>query len=149
MLGVQILQKRNRNTGYRNTGYGNTGYGNTGDGSNGVFCTEPDMNIRIFNRPSGMSLLDFYRSRYYDALCSVPFILTEWIPYTEEEKKADPEKEMIGGYLKEYTMKEAWANWWGEMSEEAKKIVQDIPNFDAKIFKGITGIEVNNDTEKE
>ena len=137
------------NTGYKNTGYGNTGYGNTGDGSNGVFCTEPDMNIRIFNRPSGMSLRDFYRSRYYEALCNAPFMLTEWIPYTEEEKKADQEKEMIGGYLKEYTMKEAWANWWGEMSEEAKKIVQDIPNFDAKIFKEITGIEVNNDTEKE
>ena len=131
-----------RNTGDCNTGYRNTGYGNTGNDSNGVFCTEPDMNIRIFNRPSGMSLLDFYRSRYYEALCSAPFMLTEWIPYTEEEKKADPEKEMICGYLKEYTMKEAWANWWGEMSEEAKKIVQDIPNFDAKIFKEITGIEV-------
>ena len=100
------------------------------------------MNIRIFNRPSGMSLLDFYRSRYYEALCSAPFMLTEWIPYTKEEKKADPKKEMICGYLKEYTMKEAWANWWGEMSEEDKKIVQDIPNFDAKIFKEITGIEV-------
>ena len=137
------------NTGYKNTGDKNTGYGNTGDGSNGVFCTEPDMNIRIFNRPSGMSLRDFYRSRYYEALCNAPFMLTEWIPYTEEEKKADQEKEMIGGYLKEYTMKEAWANWWGKMSEEAKKIVQDIPNFDAKIFKEITGIEVNNDTEKE
>ena len=139
----------NWNTGNRNTGYGNTGDGNTIDGSNGVFCTEPDMNIRIFNRPSGMSLRDFYRSRYYEALCNAPFLLTEWIPYTEEEKKDDPKKEMIGGYLKEYTMKEAWANWWGKMSEEAKKIVQDIPNFDAKIFKEITGIEVNNDTEKE
>ena len=107
------------------------------------------MNIRIFNRPSGMSLRDFYRSRYYEALCSAPFMLTEWIPYTEEEKKADPEKEMIGGYLKEYTMKEAWANWWGKTSEKDKKIIQEIPNFDAKIFKEITGIEVNNDTEKE
>lgn len=139
----------NGNTGLFNTGNRNTGYGNTIDGSNGVFCTEPDMNIRIFNRPSGMSLRDFHRSRYYEALCNAPFMLTELIPYTEEEKKADPEKEMIGGYLKEYTMKEAWANWWGEMSEEDKKIVQDIPNFDAKIFKEITGIEVNNDTEKE
>ena len=137
------------NTGDSNTGDRNTGYGNTIDGSNGVFCTEPDMNIRIFNRPSEMSLRDFYRSRYYEALCSAPFLLTEWIPYTEEEKKADPKKEMIGGYLKEYTMKEAWENWWRKMSEEAKKIVQDIPNFDAKIFKEITGIEVNNDTEKE
>ena len=137
------------NTGNWNTGYWNTGYGNTIDGSNGVFCTEPDMNIRIFNRPSGMSLRDFYRSRYYEALCNAPFLLTKWIPYTEEEKKADPEKEMIGGYLKEYTMKEAWANWWEKTSEEDKETIQNIPNFDAKIFKEITGIEVNNDTEKE
>nr|DAI79639.1 MAG TPA: pentapeptide repeat protein [Caudoviricetes sp.] len=146
-----------KNTGDRNTGYGNTGdkntgdwntgdrntgYGNTIDGSNGVFCTEPDMNIRIFNRPSGMSLQDFYRSKYYVALCSAPFVLTEWILYTEKEKKADPEKEMIGGYLKEYTMQEAWTNWWEKMSEENKKIVQEIPNFDAEVFKEITGIEV-------
>ena len=139
----------NWNTGNWNTGYGNTGYGNTCNGSNGVFCTEPDMNIRIFNRPSGMSLLDFYRSRYYEALCNAPFLLTEWIPYTEEEKKDDPKKEMIGGYLKEYTMKEAWANWWEKTSEEDKETIQNIPNFDGKIFKEITGIEVNNDTEKE
>ena len=139
----------NWNTGDKNTGNWNTGYGNTCNGSNGVFCTEPDMNIRIFNKPSGMSLRDFYRSKYYEALCRAPFLLTDWIPYTDEEKKADLKKEMIGGYLKEYTMKEAWANWWGKTSEKDKKIIQEIPNFDAKIFKEITGIEVNNDTEKE
>ena len=132
----------NWNTGNRNTGYCNTGYGNTIDGSNGVFCTEPDMNIRIFNKPSGMSLRDFYRSKYYDALSSAPFVLTEWIPYTEEEKKADPEKELAGGYLKEHTMQEAWANWWAKMTEDNKKIVQEIPNFDAEVFNEITGIEV-------
>ncbi len=130
------------NTGHRNTGHRNTGYGNTIDGSNGVFCTEPDMDIRIFNRPSGMSLRDFYRSKYYEALRSAPFVLTEWIPYTDEEKKADPEKELIGGYLKEYTMKEAWTNWWEKMSEEDKQIVREMPNFDAEVFKEITGIEV-------
>ena len=89
-----------------------------------------------------MSLRDFYRSKYYEALRSAPFVLTEWIPYTDEEKKADPEKELIGGYLKEYTMKEAWTNWWEKMSEEDKQIVREMPNFDAEVFKEITGIEV-------
>ena len=130
------------NTGDGNTGDGNTGYGNTIDGSNGVFCTEPDLNIRIFNQPSEMSLRGFYCSQYYDALCSAPFMLTEWIQYTEEEKKSDKEKELTGGYLKEYTMKEAWANWWAKMTEENKQIVQEMPNFDADVFKEITGIEV-------
>ena len=69
-------------------------------------------------------------------------MLTEWIPYTDAEKKDDLEKEMIGGYLKEYTMQEAWTNWWDKMTEENKKIVQKIPNFDAEVFKKITGIEV-------
>lgn len=35
----------------------------------------------------GMSLSDFYRSRYWDAMCSAPFNLTEWISYTQEEKE--------------------------------------------------------------
>ena len=132
----------NWNSGYGNSGNWNSGYGNKCNGSNGVFCTEEDMNIRIFNKPSGMSLRDFYRSKIYDALCSAPFILNEWIEYTDEEKAEDEEKALIGGYLKTYTMKEAWTNWWEEMTYENKEIIKSIPNFDAKIFKEITGIEV-------
>ena len=100
------------------------------------------MNIRIFNKPSGMSLRDFYRSKYYDALCSALFILTDWIEYTDEEKAEDEDKALIGGYLKTYTMEEAWANWWSELTDENKEIIKSIPNFDAEIFKEITGIEV-------
>lgn len=120
----------------------NSGVANKCNGSNGVFCNEEDMNIRIFNKPSGMSLRDFYRSRYWEAMCSVPFVLTDWIWYTKDEKAADPEKERKGGFLKVYTYEEAWANWWAEMDEENKKIIQSIPNFDPVIFKDITGIEI-------
>lgn len=98
------------------------------------------MNIRIFNKPSGMSLSDFYKSKYYDALYSAPFTLTEWIEYTEEEKTED--KALIDGYLKTYTMKEAWANWWDKLTDENREIIKQIPNFDPEIFKEITGIEV-------
>ena len=130
------------NSGHWNSGHGNSGYGNKCNGSNGVFCTEEDANIRIFNKPSGMSLRDFCRSKYYDALCSAPFILIDWIEYTDEEKAEDEEKALIGGYLKTYTMEEAWANWWSELTDENKEIIKSIPNFDTKIFKEITGIEV-------
>ena len=142
----------NRNSGNRNSGYGNSGYGNSGnrnsgiankcDYSNGVFCNERDNNIRIFNKPSGMSMDEFYKSKYWNAICSAPFELTEWTEYTQAEKAADPKKELIGGYLKTYTMEEAWANWWEKLSEENKEIIKDIPNFDTEIFKDITGIEV-------
>lgn len=130
------------NSGNRNNGDGNSGVANKCDFSNGVFCNEDDMNIRIFNKPSGMSLKEFYMSRYWNAMCRASFDLTEWIYYTDEEKAADPEKLKTGGYLKIYTYEEAWANWWAELSEEDRKIIQEIPNFDPKVFKDITGIEI-------
>ena len=147
-----LFNSGNCNSGYRNSGDCNSGNWNSGDRnsgvankcnySNGVFCNQEDMNIRIFNQPSGMSLRDWYRSRYWEAMCSAPFVTTEWIYYTDNEKKADPEKERVGGRLKVYTMKEAWANWWAKLSDDAKKVIQEIPNFDPEIFKDITGIEV-------
>ena len=137
------------NSGNRNSGNGNSGHGNKCNGSNGVFCTEEDVNIRIFNKPSGMSLRDFYRSKYYKALCSAPFILTDWIEYTDKEKAEDEDKALIGGHLKTYTMEEAWANWWSELTDENKEIIKSIPNFDAEIFKEITGIEVKKEDKDE
>ena len=130
------------NSGYRNSGDMNSGIANKCNGSNGVFCNEEDMNIRIFNQPSGMSLRDWYRSRYWAAMNEAPFITTEWVWYTDEEKAANKEKERVGGYLKVYTMEEAWKNWWDRLPEDAKKIIQEIPNFDPVIFKDITGITV-------
>lgn len=130
------------NSGNFNSGNWNSGIANKCDSSNGVFCNESDTNIRIFNKPSGMSLQDFYNSEYWKAMCSAPFNLTEWIEYTEEEKAADPKKEKIGEYLKTYTYKEAWANWWNKLSDENKAIIKQIPNFDKEVFKDITGIEI-------
>ena len=137
----------NRNTGYCNTGDYNTGNCNTGyynscNGSNGIFCNKEDENIRIFNIPSGVSLTEFRNSKYYYALTSSRFVLTEWIEYTDEEKKKSERKALDGGYLKEYTYKEACANWWNNMSEENKEIVKSIPNFDADVFEDITGIKI-------
>ena len=119
------------NSGDRNSGNNNSGFGNSCNGSNGVFCTEEDANIRIFNHPSGMSLSDFHRSEYYDALISAPFRLTEWI-----------ENEQGETFLQTYTMEEAWARWWNELTEDNKEIIMQMPNFDKGIFKEITGIEV-------
>lgn len=131
----------NRNSGYwnsgdRNSGYWNSGYWNSGcfnscEGSNGVFCNESDKNIRIFNQPSGMSLEDFRRSRYYDALVSEPLELTWW----DEETKT----------LKNRSYKEACTIWWEKLTEENKKIIQQIPNFDDDVFFDITGIRVKED----
>lgn len=126
-----LFNTGNCNSGNRNSGYRNSGCFNSCEGSNGVFCNEPDKNIRIFNQPSGMSLQDFIRSRYYDALVSEPLELTWW----DEETKT----------LKNRSYKEACTIWWEKLTEENKKIIQQIPNFDADVFFDITGIRVKED----
>ena len=106
------------------------------------------MNIRIFNSPSGMSLKDWYRSEYYDACTSAPFKLTEWVEYTKEEKASDEKKAICEGHLITHTWEEAWAMWWNKLSKEAKKTIQEIPNFNTEIFKEITGIDVESEETK-
>ena len=145
------------NSGYLNSGYGNSGDFNSGefnsgnfnsgywnkcDGSNGVFCIE-EPTIKIFDKDTNMKLTEFKFSKYNRALKSAPFNLTEWIKYTEEEMENDKTKRKAGGYLKEYTYKEACANWWIELTEENREIIKSIPNFDADKFEEITGIKID------
>ena len=136
-----------RNSGHFNTGYANSGNDNSGDwnkcdGSNGIFCTE-EQTIRIFDKDTNMTLSEFRKSKYNRALRSVKLELTEWIEYTEEEMKEDKNKRLIGGYLKEYSYKEACANWWIELTEENREIIKSIPNFDKEKFYEITGINID------
>ena len=130
------------NSGERNIGYYNSGLFNYCDRSNGVFCNKNDDNIRIFNIPSGMSYDEFLASKYYTAIESSPFVLNEWVEYTDEEKKESERKALDECYLKEYNYKDACKNWWNNMSEENKEIIKSIPNFDAEIFEYITGIKI-------
>ena len=124
------------NSGYRNSGDRNSGNQNSGDWnscnySNGVFCNQEDKDIRIFNKPSGMSLEEFWDSKYYEALQSEPLELT----YCDNENKE----------LKCRSYKDACAIWWSKLTEKNKKIIQGIPNFDPEIFFDITGIDVKED----
>lgn len=134
----------NRNTGKYNSGNFNSGLFNSCNFSSGVFCTtEPKINI--FNVPTDMTLHEFLGSKYYNAITSSDFNLTEWVPYTEEEMRRDKNKKITGGYLRVYTYKEACKNWWEGMSNKNKAIICSMPNFDAEIFKQITGIDVRQD----
>ena len=125
-----------RNSGNWNSGNWNSGDCNSGDWnscnySNGVFCNQEDKDIRIFNKPSGMSLEEFWDSKYYRALQSEPLELTYWDDKNEE--------------LKCRSYKDACAIWWSKLTEKNKKIIQEIPNFDPEIFFDITGIDVRED----
>ena len=141
------LNSGNANSGDCNSGDNNSGNANSGDwnkcdGSNGIFCTE-EPTIRIFDKDTGMTLNEFRKSKYGKALRSVKLKLTEWIKYTEEEMEEDKNKRLIGGYLKEYSYKEACANWWIELTEENREIIKSIPNFDKEKFYEITGINID------
>ena len=72
----------------------------------------------------------------------MPFILTEWYEFTEEEKEESIIRQLIGGKLVKYTYKEACAKWWDKLTDEDKEIIQEIPHFDKNIFYEITGIEL-------
>lgn len=131
----------NFNVGCMNIGDWNTGDFNKCNYSTGFFNTE-ERECYIFDAPAGMTVREFYRSKYYRALNSSPFCLTEWIEYSEEEKRGDKAKERIGGYLKKYSFHEACANWWRKMAQRDKRTITEIPNFDPDKFKMITGIDV-------
>lgn len=62
---------------------------------------------------------------------------------SDEEKAAHPEAETTGGYLKERTTADNARKWWAGLSADDRNIIFSLPNFDAAIFKEITGIDVD------
>lgn len=85
------------------------------------------------------------QTRWFRVLRKYGLELTEWVEYTDAEKKESVIRQCIGGYLKRYSYKEACANWWSKYTDDEKKIIMTMPNFDADIFEEITGIDVHGD----
>ena len=69
---------------------------------------------------------------------------TEVYLLTDKEKEEHPEHETTGGYLKK--LKSAQKRW-DTLSNNDRKIITSLPNFDAKIFEEITGIKINESEE--
>ncbi|MBG0006296.1 PPE family protein [Clostridioides difficile] len=133
----------NYNTGNYNSGNCNSGDWNIGDYNSGVFCTDVPK-IRMFNKETDLTYEDWMNSEARNILKKNSY-LTKWIridDMTEEEEKNNPGYEINNGYLKVFTFEEMCKNMWDSLNEEEKKIIIDTPNFDADIFKEITGIEV-------
>ena len=150
-LNSGYLNSGDRNSGYLNSGDRNSGYLNSGDrnsgdrnsgifnktnGSNGVFCNQ-EAKICIFNVQTDWTLKEFLNSKYYDAICSSDFPLTEWqILETTPENGVD-------GKLVVNSYEAACKRWWEGMTEENKDIIKSIPHFDIDVFCDITGIDKN------
>ena len=160
-----------RNSGYRNSGYWNSGYWNSGDRNSGDrnngdrnsgdrnswYLNSDTPNVRIFNKDTGISYDDFDNSIFPDFFY-FDYIPTEWISeenMTEEERKENPLYNIAWWYLKklipntdtkeskkEY-MHKAWRASWNKATDEDKRKVYDIPNWNNDIFKEISGIDVD------
>lgn len=131
----------NCNSGNCNSGNYNSGYFNSCDYSSGLFCTQ-DPKVKIFDIETDMTMKEVIQTDWYRMLFKYSIDLTRWIEYTDEERKADKKKELIGGYLKTYSYKDACKIWWNEYTDKEKAVIMSMPNFDKDKFKQITGIEV-------
>ena len=131
------------NSGDWNSGNWNSGNWNIGDRNSGYLNTSAQKYCFIFNKQVEKSVLAHIE--FPEFMC---FTLIEWIPdykMSQQEKERHPEYVTTGGYLKEYTYKEAFRksfekarrkpNW----SKQRQKLL-DLPNFDAKVFEEISGI---------
>ena len=129
------------NSGDHNSGDCNSGHHNSGNYNSGFFNTN-EPTLRLFNKDSGLKRDEI----------DLPYIdlkTTEWVSendMTSEQKKNDPDFHVKGGTLIERTYQEAWQLYWSEASQDDKQMFLDLPNFDASIFKEITGIDVESQT---
>ena len=138
------------NTGNRNVGNWNAGNWNVGDWnkcnfSNGCFNTA-SQKIYLFNKPSEWTYLDWLHSEARRLLNQIHSEIVEYILFadmTDGEKKAHPEAETTGGYLKKVDNSKNDITWWDNLNDEEKEIIKSIPNFDKDIFKEITGIDID------
>ncbi|MGN0666446.1 MAG: pentapeptide repeat-containing protein [Huintestinicola sp.] len=143
----------NRNTGDCNTGDWNTGNCNTGDWNTGNwnstsyssgFFNSKENPIYVFNKPTSFCRNAILNCRGMDVL-RWNYANSWWVSsenMTDEEKKAHPEHETTGGYLKNVDFKTACRMMWKKLSVNEKQAVKEIPNFDADVFEEITGIKV-------
>lgn len=117
----------------------NSGNRNSGNRNSGLFNTdEPKM--RFFNKESNVTFSEFEKGK----IVFPSLELCYWVEYAKLEKSEQTEQaKSTGGILKTRTYKEAWAKYWSEVSEEDKRWFLSLPNFDAKIFKEITGVDVS------
>ena len=155
----------NRNSGNRNSGNWNSGDWNSGDWnsgnwnsgnwnsgdwnktsfSNGCFNTVSPK-IYMFNKPTDWTLEHWLNCRARYLLNQIDDCPLEYVWFdsmTDEEKAAHPEAKTTGGYLKDRTAADNARKWWAGLSADDRNIIFSLPNFDAEIFKEITGIDVD------
>ena len=133
------------NTGDCNTGNCNTGHFNTGNHHCGVFNTERNRKIEMFNKESDWTFSDWQSCEAKIILDEIPMDCVVWIDedeMTDDEKAQNPSYKVTGGYLKKCKADKTPQEWWDSLCENDKNEVMSLPNFDADVFYECTGIRV-------
>ena len=137
----------NCNSGDWNSGNWNSGDWNATSFSNGCFNTVSPK-IYMFNKPTDWTFEQWFNCRARLLLSQIDDCPLEYVylsDMTDEEKAAHPEAKTVGGYLKERTTADNARKWWAGLSADDRNVIFGLPNFDAAIFKEITGIDVSKD----
>ena len=98
-------------------------------------------NYRIFNK-------DVSKEVYEKVMETKPYFelpLAKWVDkkdMTAQEKKNSSSWEQTGGYLKVLSYEDSWVEGWKTASDEFKKWVKVLPNFNSTLFKEITGLDI-------
>ena len=135
----------NRNSGDRNSGDWNSGDWNATSFSGGCFNTEQPK-IYMFNKPTDWTLEQWFNCRARYLLNKIDDCTLEYVwldDMTNEEKAEHPEAKTTGGYLKERTTADNARKWWAGLDAADRNEILSLPNFNAEIFKKITGIDIN------
>jgi len=117
-----------------------------------LYCNDLKFKeFRVFNKP--VSKARFNELKVLDSTIyqDYPLEITKWIEekdMTKDEKKDNPNFSTTDGCLKIYSYQEAWKNLWNVLPQDRKNMLTEIEEFDAEIFKEITGIEIEAETEE-
>ena len=135
----------NRNSGNRNSGDWNSGDWNDASLHVGCFNTIDASEAYYFNEIGSIERWNIaYKPRWlYEPS---PATWVEETDMTDEEKKADPEFHVRGGYLRKNDMREEWLKAYESASAEDIQAVRDLPYFDYDVFEEITGLDLREDS---
>ena len=143
------MNSGNRNSGNRNSGNMNSGNMNSGDWNSGDwnsgdwnsgYCNSDSPQVRIFNKETDMIREDIVFPNFFY------FDLTIFVSYdtaTDEEREIyKKDIEVCGGFLKTIPYKDAWRKSWDNATDDDRRKVLELPNWNNEIFKEISGIDV-------
>lgn len=127
------------NTGCGNHGNRNAGDYNLGDGNCGCFNTEPQK-LYMFNKLSDWTQEDWNQSeakRIMQKLAVKVGVRVATEIQADGKVYTSPNAPLTG----EARIK-AVNDWWKALDKRKREVIKALPNFDAKIFKDCTGIDV-------